>query len=170
MKIELLESKDIPKEIADTDLSDLSKIYVVAQHMEKICLDKKGVGLSAVQVVIPWKFFIYLDENSNKFKYMINCNYEPIGEEKYLSIEGCLSIFDFNGNLKRFKLMRDHKVKITGKQLILENNELKLVDFEEIFEKGFTATVFQHEIDHQNGILISDIGEEIQIHNCYNLG
>ena len=87
-----------------------------------------------------------------------------------MSIEGCLSIFDFNGNLKRFKLMRDHKVKITGKQLILENNELKLVDFEEIFEKGFTATVFQHEIDHQNGILISDIGEEIQIHNCYNLG
>ena len=61
MKIELLESKDIPKEIADTGLSDLSKIYVVAQHMEKICLDKKGVGLSAVQVGIPWKFFIYLD-------------------------------------------------------------------------------------------------------------
>jgi peptide deformylase len=165
----LLESKDIPKNVVEAPTDNLSKLFVVAQHMEKICLDKKGIGLSAVQVGIPWKFFIYLDDKNN-FNYMVNCEYKPLDEEKYVSIEGCLSISGPEGFPRRFKVYRNSNVIVFGKKLILEDEGLKLVDFSRSFSKGLESAVFQHEIDHQNDILISDIGEEIFISNYYKLG
>lgn len=153
----------IPKEIIDTPLNNLSELYSIAKQMELICVRNNGIGLSAVQVGIPWKFFIYYTDNPKNFHYMIDCDYYPIYEDQSVSIEGCLSIFDSNNNqLKRFQLNRYNSIKVKGKKLIV-GDKLEVQDFEKNFDKGLECVVIQHEIDHQKNILISDKGQEIQI-------
>ena len=50
----------IPKAI-DTPTDDLMSLFRLVNKMEKLCHDEKGVGLSAVQVGIPWNLFMFLD-------------------------------------------------------------------------------------------------------------
>ena len=40
---------------------------------------------------------------------------------------------------------------------------MNLVTFEKKYD-GFFSSILQHEIDHQNGILISDIGKEMDLY------
>ena len=93
---------------------------------------------------------------------MVNCEYKPIGEEKAVSIEGCLSLRNNDGDFRRYKLDRFCKIRVTGKRLIVGDDlRLEEVDFTE--EDNIYCVVCQHEIDHHRGILISDVGEEISL-------
>lgn len=143
-------------------LDDLISIFRLCTQMECICLNNDGIGLSAVQLGIPWNLFVVLKRKGRKvdFEYFIDCSYTGIGE-KYPSVEGCLSLKDKSGNLKRYKVQRFEKIRLTGKQLVVGDKiEVKDVDRE---ADGVYAVVLQHEIDHQNSILISDIGQEVEI-------
>lgn len=153
----------IPKEIIDTPVKNLSELYSTAKRMELLCIRNNGIGLSAVQVGIPWKFFIYYTNDPKTFSYMIDCDYFPVSDEKSVSIEGCLSICDSNNNIRRFQLSRYNSIKVVGKKLVTGGDKLEIQNFEKIFDKGLESVVIQHEIDHQKNILISDIGQEIQI-------
>ena len=155
----------IPKDIINTPTDNLSDLYSVAQKMEKLCIESGGIGLSAVQVGIPWKFFVYYDTIKKKFMYMVDCDYEPLSDEKFLSIEGCLSLKTLNEEIRRFKLMRHQLIRVYGKCLVVED-KLSIKDFDEKLSKGLESTVIQHEIDHHNGLLISDIGEEIYLEDA----
>ena len=78
------------------------------------------------------------------------------------SIEGCLSLKNKEGSLRFFKVKRYKKVRVTGKML-LTDKDLKLIDLDKELD-GLMGTVYQHEIDHHRGILISDIGEELHLY------
>ena len=159
--LQLVSIKDIPK-AESTPVDDLLALYKLGIYMEQICFDNNGIGLSAVQVGIPYDFFVILNLRQNE--YYLHCSYEGIGE-KTSSIEGCLSIKDNHGNLVRYEVQRFKKIKVKGKKLIVSNDDPTLSIFE--FEKeidNLSSVVFQHEIDHQNGILISDIGKPIYLH------
>jgi peptide deformylase len=153
---------EIPKSTDNTPCDNLVEVYSTGQKMEKICKENNGVGLAAAQVGIPWKFFVYEDQSSNKFKYMIDCEYFPINEEKYLSIEGCLSIKTNDNKMRHFKVMRFKEIKVVGK-ILEDGDKLEIKNFEKIYKNNLECTIIQHEIDHQDDILISDIGEEISI-------
>lgn len=159
--MKIVEINEIPIETQNTPLDNLSKLYSNAQQMEKICAENNGVGLAAAQVGIPWKFFIYSDE-FGKFHYMIDCEYKPTTEKKHVSIEGCLSLRNSSNNIRHFKVMRYDSIEVVGKKLIAED-KLIVEDFKKTLTKGLECAIFQHEIDHQNNILISSIGEEISI-------
>lgn len=150
----------MPKESVNTPLDNVIEIFSFGQKLEKLCKENNGVGLSAVQVGIPWKFFVFYDENSDNFNYMVDCKYVPLNQNKYLSIEGCLSIRN-NEKIRHFKVMRHEIIRVDGKILEVTKEKVIAKEFSETFEKGLTCTIFQHEIDHHNNILISDIGEEI---------
>jgi len=160
MEISLVDQ--IPKDAINTPTNNLSELYSIAQKMERLCIEHGGIGLSAVQVGIPWKFFIYYDTDKQKFMYMVDCDYEPLNDKKFLSIEGCLSLKNLNNEIRRFKLMRYESIRVCGKCLVVDD-KIKIEDFDSIYEKGISATVIQHEIDHHKGVLISDIGEEIYL-------
>lgn len=159
MKLQIVPVADIPKG-EPVPLNDLMKVYKTCQAMERLCIEEHGIGLSAVQVGIPWNLFIWNDKEGG-FRYFINCEYEGQGD-KQNSIEGCLSLKRPNGKFRQFEVQRFDVVKMTGKELLYEN-ELKLVDVDATLNDIY-AVVAQHEIDHQNGILISDIGQEIEIY------
>jgi peptide deformylase len=149
---------EIPTETIAVPLDNLLDLYSKAQQMEILCVSNRGVGLAAVQVGIPWKFFIYCDED-NKFHYMIDCEYSPVGDDRHVSIEGCLSIKTNSGGMRHFKVMRYNSINVVGKELLI-NDKLEVVDFQKTINKSLECAIFQHEIDHHNNMLISSIGEE----------
>ena len=131
--------------------------------MENFCLKKNGIGLSAVQVGIPFNIFV-ANTNSKKadFFYFVDCQYEGIGE-KQISVEGCLSLFDKNKKTRIFKLERYKSIKVNGFLLNLKP-VVSLYKLENIEFSGYFCNVLQHEIDHANNILISNIGKEMEVY------
>lgn len=143
-------------------LDDLLDIFRYGVHMQNLCASLNGIGLSAVQVGIPWNFFVVNHEQEGGF--FLNCVYDGIGEKNQDSIEGCLSLRDKEGELRRFSVKRYEKIRVRGQKLVVQKGDPQLV-VEEIDREydGLFSIVFQHEIDHAFGILIENIGEEIRI-------
>ena len=123
---------------------------------------KNGVGLSASQVGIFKKIFVI--KFSDKYHYFVNCDYNFVRDEKILSLEGCLSLYNSDGSLKSFELERYPEVEISGYELY-DNKELEYQPLKNYVVSGFLAVVFQHEIDHNFGRdkMIDKIGKEISI-------
>lgn len=150
-------------EIKETSIENLKELYSFCVQMQNLCIAQSGGGLSAVQIGTPWRLFIAIKDvgDLSKFRYFIDCHYQPIGDEVVTSIEGCLSLRNNAGELQRFKINRYKVIRLIGKELLAED-KLVLVDLDEVFEND-CAIVYQHEVDHHKGILISDIGDEIHI-------
>jgi len=151
---------DIPQAV-DVPVDNLLAIYRSITQMEQLCTAQQGIGLSAVQVGIPWKLFIV--QRGIGYEYYINCEYNGIGE-KQMSIEGCLSLRDSQGELRRFEVERYSSILVKGKQLkISESSSLVLEDVNRV-EHDLYAVVFQHEIDHffRREKMIDVIGAEIE--------
>ncbi len=79
-----------------------------------------------------------------------------------LCVEGCLSLKRRN-KLRSFELRRHRQIKVNGYELLENGSELELKPLKDYIVKEFEGTIFQHEIDHQRNVLISDIGEEIEL-------
>jgi peptide deformylase len=106
-----------------------------------------GVALAAVQIDKLYRVVVIRDDFDDKknrdFTVFINpviTKYEGNIVEDY---EGCLSIRDIYGKVPRYE-----KVKI--KALDMKGHEFRIT------AEGFLARVFQHEIDHTNGIVFID--------------
>jgi len=157
--LQIVPVNEIPKAL-DVPLDNLMDIFRLCNKMEVICDKNDGIGLSAVQIGIPWKLFII--KKNRHFEYYVNCEYEGSGD-KIKSLEGCLSLRNEKKEFRRFEVERFQTVKIKGKQLIVSGMpSLVLQDVDRV-EKDLYAVVFQHEIDHSRDILISTIGREIEI-------
>lgn len=158
--ISIVPVASIPSVTVDVPIDNLLDVFRLITQMEHLCTDKKGIGLSAVQVGIPWKLFIV--QRGNGYEYYLNCEYSAVGQ-KEKSIEGCLSLYDRDGNLRRFEVDRYSSVRIKGQQLKVSDSPCLILEDIDHIETGLYSIVFQHEIDHQNDILISQIGTEIEI-------
>jgi len=162
LDLKLVPLDELPKETKDCDIKSESELIYLTNlwmKMSWLCGQEGGIGLSAAQVGVNKKMFIVKEENS--YGCYVNCEYEKASEELSSSIEGCLSIKDKDGSFRNFVVTRPKRIKVTGKKIQLEN-KIQVVDFVQEFE-GLNAVVFAHEIDHQNNILISDIGQEVSM-------
>lgn len=157
--IKLVPLDELPKAQA-TPTDDLMALFRLAAKMEKLCDSENGVGLSAVQVGIPYKFFIL--KRGKSYEYYVDCEYVGFGD-KQKSIEGCLSIRKPDGGFRRFEVDRYAGIKLQGKQLKITGTPSVLLEDFTRLETGLPAIIFQHEIDHGNDILISQIGKEIEL-------
>lgn len=106
-----------------------------------------GVALAAIQIDQLLKIVVIRNDFNNKddhsFTVFINpiiTKYEGEIEEDF---EGCLSIKDVYGKVPRHTKVRVKALDINGRE------------FRQTAE-GFLARVFQHEIDHTNGIVYID--------------
>jgi peptide deformylase len=108
-----------------------------------------GVGLAAPQVGVPSRVIVveFGDENDEevpkKLYTLINPEITFPSEEKVSGIEGCLSVPGLLGEVERYT-----KAVVRGK-----NRQGKPV---KITAEGWLARIFQHEIDHLDGILYPD--------------
>ena len=114
------------------------KIVRLSEEMIETMRDASGVGLAAPQVGIERRIFVY--DVGDGAQAVINPEIvESSGEWDYE--EGCLSVPDLH-----WTIIRPMDVHLVG--LDLEGNEIS-VEADELL-----ARVFQHELDHLNGILL----------------
>jgi len=105
-----------------------------------------GVGIAAPQVGVL-KNIIWVqrfDKDNLPFEVYINPKIIRYSEQKQDCREGCLSIPG-----------RSDTTKTRSYSITIEYDQLNAVHKTEEVE-GFTAVIFQHEIDHLNGILYLD--------------
>ena len=149
--MKIVPANEIPREVADVDVGNLMPIYDACMQMETICSKMHGIGLAAPQVGIAKRFFIMKNE-TGQYEHYVNCDYIPAGDEKAVSVESCLTL----GKMQ-YRLLRYVSVRLVGYRLLAEEKPvLQPVDKE---LTGFSAVVVQHEIDHQRGLLLSDVGK-----------
>ena len=147
--------------IEDFDLENLQFLIKLSVSMQILCIASQGIGLSAVQCGVPYKVFIASDDGIH-FRTFANCTYTGISE-KMDSLEGCLSLKDINGNLRRFILPRFPKVLVQGYEIFTNNPINPIKQIEEEFS-GIFGVVLQHEIDHHEDKLICDLGKEVEVY------
>jgi len=133
----------------DKDYEDLS---ILIENMWETMYNAKGVGLAAPQIGKSIRLFlvdtIQMEEEEKSFdgikKLFINAEIiDESGTEKAYE-EGCLSIPDIRGDVKRL-------------------SHIKIIYYDENFQKyeesydGLNARVIQHEYDHIEGKLFTEM-------------
>lgn len=133
----------------DIDPLDKHTEILVNRMKESLLSTDGGVGIAAPQVGINRKVIWVqrFDKEGEPLEYFINPVIIWKSELQNLGPEGDLSIPDFRDLFYRSQVIQ------------LEYTDLKGQKHAEIVE-GFTAVIFQHEIDHLYGILISDKKEK----------
>ena len=114
-----------------------------------------GAGLAAPQVANPVRICAIWVKDNPRYPYkpnwpltvLVNPVVEPITDETFLVYEGCLSVPNLRGEVRRFA-----GVRVTG-----WDREGKDVD---LLVKGLTAGTFQHELDHLDGKVFVDRVED----------
>lgn len=161
--MKILPHAEIPTDIVDAPEESIVSLYRTCLLMENACIAADGVGLSAVQVGLPWRFFIARPDGKPNFRCFVNTEYKVIEDAGYQeSVEGCLSILNESGGLRHFRVKRAKAIYLTGKELVTEP-EPALMDVKDELVTGFFAIICQHEIDHQRQVLIKDIGDEVEV-------
>jgi peptide deformylase len=106
-----------------------------------------GVALAAVQIDHLYKIVVvrnnYDDKSDQTFTTFINPEITKLEGELIEDFEGCLSVPNVYGKVERYD-----RVKVKA---LDEDGRVFRVKAE-----GFLARIFQHEIDHTNGLLFID--------------
>jgi peptide deformylase len=108
-----------------------------------------GVGLAAPQVGASERVIVveYGDEEDEtvpkKLYALVNLELKAISQETEVGVEGCLSVPGLLGEVER-------SLAVTVKGLNRRGQPMR------IKVKGWLARIFQHEIDHLNGVVFTD--------------
>jgi peptide deformylase len=114
--------------------------------------DSPGVGLAAPQIGVLKKVsVIHINKLSKNLKspstnHGIITLINPVlidGKGEQIPREGCLSVPDFLGNVRRYNQVTVETWTLEGKKIIIRAH-------------GFEALALQHEIDHLDGKLFLD--------------
>ena len=131
-----------------------AQLQLLIDDMIETMRDAPGVGLAAPQIGQSIKLTVIetlaeVDEDGNEIEdsrdlYVIT-NPEIVSTSRALvdGIEGCLSIPGYLGEVERHESIRVRAQDRNGKKIKLRLD-------------GWTARIFQHEIDHLNGVLYID--------------
>ena len=119
----------------------------------------KGVGIAAPQISQPYRLFIVASHPSDRYPNaptmpptaMINPRILHHGQEIAKDWEGCLSVPNTRGLVPRYQTI---EVEYTTRQ-----GETK----QEVLT-GFVARIFQHELDHLDGIVFTDRIEDSELY------
>ena len=104
-----------------------------------------GVGLAANQVGSPHRVFVANpSEDHDPSKLLVVINPELVESEgEIIAEEGCLSIPDMREEVRRARRVLLQAVDRTGRPIQVVGQDL-------------LARIFQHELDHLNGVLFVD--------------
>ncbi len=116
--------------------------------------DAPGVGLAAPQVGIGQRLIVVEyaeppeegeEEKQVKPRLYVMANPEIVktSEDKVLGVEGCLSIPGLVGEVERYSMVQVKGLNRRGQPM-------------KVKAEGWLARIFQHEIDHVNGVVFPD--------------
>lgn len=112
----------------------------LAYDLAESMMVRSGLGLAAPQVGLPYRCFAI---KTDPIKVCFNPRILEASEEEIYLEEGCLSFPDMF-----VKVKRPRRIRVRFR---LPNGETITEQFE-----GLTARIFQHELDHLDGVLMMD--------------
>lgn len=130
---------------------DLQKLV---DDMVETMREAPGVGLAAPQVNVSQRVITveFGDEEDPevppKLYVVVNPEIIKPSSQTGVGTEGCLSIPGFVGDVERPEAVNIKGLNRFGKPMKLK-------------AKGWLARIFQHEVDHLNGILFIDLAENV---------
>jgi peptide deformylase len=133
----VLRARAVPVERFDDELR------AEIARMAAIMRDGLGVGLAATQLGVMHRVLVYRVGADAPLAAVVNPEVEWRSEEQEVLEEGCLSLPGVHVDVER-----PVYVRVTGRDQ--HGDELR------IEASGLEARVFQHEVDHLDGVLILD--------------
>ncbi|MBF0196268.1 MAG: peptide deformylase [Planctomycetes bacterium] len=115
-----------------------------AERMLDIMYDHDGIGLAGPQAGIPFRVIVYdLSEGRDQPQVLINPEIVEFSKNKCSEEEGCLSFPEVRSSVERSAQVVVKGFEPNGDEIQIEADELM-------------AAMFQHEIDHLDGISFVD--------------
>jgi peptide deformylase len=128
------------KAVAEPIVNIDEKLVRLTDEMFEVMYKAPGIGLAATQIGVQRQVFVY--DIAEERKVIFNPQIiESSGEWVY--DEGCLSIPGLYVEMLRPKRVLVRGINLDGNQVEFEADEL-------------LARLFQHEVDHLNGVLMFD--------------
>jgi peptide deformylase len=128
-------------------------LYTLIDDMVETMREAPGVGLAAPQIGLSERIIVieYFERDEDEEKEdapkkvwaVLNPEIVKSSEETVLGVEGCLSIPGLVGEVERHASIQVKGLNKHGKPM-------------KIKAEGWLARIFQHEIDHLNGVLFPD--------------
>ncbi len=128
-------------------------LHTLLDDMVETMREAPGVGLAAPQIGLADRIAVieYVEKEEDEEKEdapkkvwaIINPEIVHVSDETLLGVEGCLSIPGLVGEVERHAEVHVKAMNRHGKPV-------------KIKAKGWLARIFQHEIDHLNGILFTE--------------
>ena len=149
-------AKPVPEKLFGTP--ELSRM--IADMEEALDPELDGVALAAPQIALPWRIFIVrkdrtlpvsppdLPPRAAEVEVFINPEIVKTSRKRQKADEGCLSVRGVYGTTHRHERVTIRARREDGSR----------------FERGaggLLAQIFEHEIDHLNGILFIDTAEDM---------
>ena len=128
-------------------------IQTLLDDMVETMRDAQGVGLAATQIGLSERIIVveYYEREEDEDKEdapkkvwaMINPEIVKTSDEMVMGVEGCLSIPGLLGEVERHAEVQVKGLNRHGKPM-------------KVKAKGWLARIFQHEVDHLNGVLFTE--------------
>ena len=127
------------------------RIQTFIDDLVETMRDANGAGIAATQVHVPLRIFVVEVKDNPRYPYkpnipltvVVNPTIEALSDELFDNYEGCLSVPNLRGVVRR-------RVEIRLRGLDRRGAPIDRVI------KGLTAGTFQHEADHLDGVLFVD--------------
>ncbi len=145
---------------AEVERLDATTLEQIQGLLETLSKTENGAGLAAPQIGISKRFFGLKHPKTKQITVYVNPRItDTYGLQKqyfYLEsdkgekedfLEGCLSIPDYFGTVKRYS-------KIQADFFVVDWEAKSMIKKRAVFEQ-YAAIVFQHELDHLDGILFT---------------
>lgn len=133
-----------------TDIRD-AQLQAFIDDLFATAVDENGMGIAAPQVSVSKRIIILSSHPNARYPYapnmepaaMINPEMTWGSSDMHKDWEGCLTVPGMRGLVPRHQTIR----------VRYQNREGVLIEAE---YKGFLARVFQHEVDHLDGLVFLD--------------
>ena len=139
-------------DFVDSDLKsgDFAKLAI---RMVRTVQDPRydGVGLAAPQVGVNHRLVVVcrVDKEGEPFEFYPNIHIDSLYGEPVIGAEGCLSVPDKRGFVKRYP------------EIDISYRDLSSMAVVKEHVSGFAAVIFQHECDHLEGVIYTDRADSV---------
>jgi peptide deformylase len=146
--------REVARKLTREELAS-PKVQAFIDDLVETMHDANGAGLAANQVYEPIRICAIEVRNNPRYPYkpnfpltiLVNPEVTPTTDDTFLNYEGCLSVPNLRGEVRRFTGVHVKAWDRAGQEV-----ELDVL--------GLTAGTFQHEVDHLDGKVFLDRVED----------
>ena len=140
--------RTISEEVKDIKAPEIQEF--ISDMKMTLLATPNGVGLAAPQAGKNLRIFVASEDLKLSQTVFINPKIIKMSDNFELKEEGCLSLPEFYGKVKRAEWVKAEAYNENGRKF-------------KIKAKGLISQLIQHEIDHLNGILFIDKAEKVEV-------